>query len=380
MDPEQTSERPLQGSLQWLAERRTGIGGSEISALYLRPDGTCAHPWMSQTEMWGRKTGRLPDNQPTPWEAPHLYVGRVLEQPVREMYGTFSGRTVSDGVTLMRDRVAPTLLASTDGEQLCPSRPDEPAVYEGKVTTVFRRKDWIVREEHPDTGDVTIRELVPLHYRCQTQHYMACTGLTWSSVVAFMQADQAPIHWRDIDRHDAFIDDMRERAARWWRDHVEADVPPPIDDSEATEAALRLIHREAEEVVVQLPAAFAAALDRLEAIGDLASMLKRERQRLRNMVFAALGPATLAVIAADGRGWSLRGTSGRSLRALTASGIDRARRGAMSRPVYVPPEVGRQLDELYSLSARAFATGQSLSAKAIHLAHLAVLAAKSEME
>lgn len=371
-------ERPPQGSLQWLAERRTGLGGSEISTLYRRPDGTCAHPWLSQTELWGLKTGRIPDDQPTPREAPHLYVGRVLERPVREMYETFSGRTVADGVTLERDAIAPVLIASTDGEQRCPSRPDEPAIYEGKVTTIFRRKDWIVREESP-TGDAITREVVPLHYRCQTQHYMACTGLTWSSVVAFIQADQAPIHWRDIDRHDAFIDDMRERASRWWRDHVEADVAPPVDDAESTEAALRRIHREAEDLVVQLPAAFAAALDRLDAIADLGAMLKRERQGLRNLILAALGPATLGVIAADGRGWSLRGVSGRVLRSLTAAGIERARRGAMSKPVYVPPEVGRRLDELYRLSARAF-TDQPLSAKAIHVAHLAALAAQSQME
>lgn len=369
-----------QGSLEWLAARRSGIGGSEISALYRKPDGSCAHPWTSQHELWARKTGRIPDAQPTPREAPHLYVGRVLEGPVREMYMEFSGRTVTEGVTLERDAEAPVLLANTDGTQACPSRPGEPGVYEGKVTTVFRRVNWIARVEDPATGDVEHRELVPLHHRCQTQHYMACTSLTWASAVCFMQADAAPIHWRDIDRHDEFIDDMRERASRWWRDHVVADVAPPVDDSPATEDALRKIHSRAESLCVQLPAAFAAALDRLEAIADFGKLLKRERQRLRNILLSTMGSASLAVIADDGRGWSLRGETGRSLRALTAAGVARVRRQVdQTRTVYVPADIGTELDSLYALSARAFA-GRSLSAKAVHLAHLATQAAASFTE
>lgn len=365
-----------QGSPEWLAARRSGIGGSEISALYRKPDGSCANPFMGPMKLWGLKTGRIRDSQPSPREAPHLYVGRVLEAPVREMYAEFSGRTVTEGVTLKRDSEAPVLLANTDGAQTCPSRPGELGVYEGKVTTIFRRADWLKRIEHP-SGDVEHRELVPLHYRCQTQHYMACTGLTWASAVCFMQADRAPIHWRDIDRHDEFISDMRERAARWWRDHVEADVAPPLDDSPATEDALRKIHRETEDLALQLPAAFAAVLDRLEAIGDFSKQLKRERHRLRNLLLSTMGSASLAVIADDGRGWSLRGETGRALRALTASGIARARRriDAPTQVVYVPTEIGREIDALYSLNVRAFAG--ALSAKAIHLAHLAALAAKS---
>ncbi len=376
-----TAAKPDQGSPEWLAARRTGIGGSEISALYRKPDGSCANPWVGPTKLWALKTGRLPDAQPTPSEAPHLYVGRVLEAPVREMYVEFSGRTVTEGVTLKRDSEAEVLLANTDGEQTCPSR-STPGVYEGKVTTVFRRKDWIARIEDPVTGDVEHRELVPLHYRCQTQHYMACTGLTWASAVCFMQADAAPIHWRDIDRHDQFIDDMRERAARWWRNHVEADVAPPVDASAATEDALRKIHRETEDLALQLPAAFAAVLDRLEAIRDFSKLLKLEQQRLRNILLSTMGTAALAVIADDGRGWSLRGETGRALRALTASGIDRARRRitAPTQVVYVPTEIAREIDKLYSFNMQAFAGGQSLSAKAIHLAHLAALAAKSATE
>lgn len=358
-----------QGSPEWLAARLGGIGGSEISALYRKADGTCAHPWISQTELWALKTGRITAEQPSPFEAPHLYVGRVLEGPVREMYSTYSGRTVTDGVTLRRDALAPVLLASTDGTQECPDRPGEPGVYEGKVTTVFRRRDWIDRD---DDGE---QEIVPLHYRCQVQHYMACEDYSWGSVVAFMQGDRAPIHWRDLDRHDAFISDMRERASRWWRDYVEADTQPPADDSEATEQALRKIHRDAEEVAVWLPAAFAGVVDRLDAIADFRKALDSERQRLRNLILSTMGTAALGIIADDGRGWSLRGKSGRSLRALTSRGIERVRRTLTLRSTYVPTNIGRQLDELFAISSQVFAPGQTLDAKAIHIAHIAATAA-----
>jgi predicted phage-related endonuclease len=366
-------QKPEQGSDRWLAERRTGIGGSEVSALYTLPDGRCAHPWLSPLKLWALKTGRLPDPQPTPQEAPHLYVGRVLEKPVREMYEAFSGRTVSDGVTLLRDSQSPVMLASTDGKQVCPAR-DVPGVYEGKVTTVFRRSDWIERLD--DDGEVKLRELVPLHYQCQVQHYMACTDLSWASVVCFMQADAAPIHWRDVDRHEKFIDDMRERTARWWRDHVHADVPPAIDDSEATETALREMHSKAEKLAVLLPASFAAVYDRLEAIAEFSKLLKKEKQRLRNILLSTMGSAALAIISDDGRGWSLRGEERRSLRAMTQQRLARVGKEiTTTRVVYVPHELGRELDAIYNLNARAFAPGSSLSAKAVHLAHLAAAAA-----
>lgn len=363
------------GSPEWLAARRSGIGGSEISALYRRPDGTCAHPWISETELWAMKTGRIPDHDPTPQEAPHLYVGRVLEQPVREMYETFSGRTVGPGSTLVRDAESPVLLANTDGTQTCPRR-SEPGVYEGKVTTVFRRRDWFQRIEEAD-GSYTDVETTPLHYKCQTQHYMACDDKSWASVVCFMQGDKRPIHWRDIERHDAFISDMRERAARWWRDHVVADVAPAIDGSAATEDALRKIHRDAEDIALQLPAAFAGVLDRLDAIAEFSKLLTSERQRLRNLVLSTMGRAALAVIADDGRGWSLRGRSGRALRALTLPGVQRAGRSIReSMPVYVPAELGARIDELYRINLRAL-EHETLGAKAMHMAHLAALAAKS---
>lgn len=373
---ERPTPTPEQGSAEWLAQRRGGIGGSEISALYRKPDGTCAHPWMSQVRLWGIKTGRIEEKQPTPQEAPHLYLGKILERPVREMYEVFSGRTVVDGVTLLRDSESPVLIASTDGEQRCSSRP-EPGIYEGKVTTVFRRKEWFKRVPEPVTGEEVEVETVPPHYHWQCQHYMACTGLPWATAVAFIQADRQPIQWRDLERHDRAIDDMRERAARWWRDYVVADVQPPVDDSPATEAALREIHREAEDTMILLPAAFAAVIDRLEAVDGFTRMLKREKQRLRNLVLSTLGPAVLAMIADDGRGWSLRGDSGCSLRSLTAAGVARARKIVKGRSVAkIPTEVEHQVDVLFSLSAQAFAPGQALSAKAIHLAQLAALAAQ----
>ncbi len=362
-----------QGSPGWLAARRSGIGGSEISALYTLPNGRCAHPSLTPTRLWALKTGRLPDEQPDPRKAPHLYVGRMLERPVREMYSLYSGRTLYDGRTLLCDPEGTVLLASTDGTQYCHTRGNgnEPGVYEGKVTTVFRRRDWFELDERGDQ-----RESVPLHHVCQVQHYMACTSYSWASVVALIQGDRTPIHWRDVPRHARFIGDMRERAARWWRDHVVADAAPPVDAEWETERALWRIHREAEAMAVQLPAAFAGVFDRLEAVRFFDGMLERERQHLRNLVLSAMGPATLAVIAGDDRGWS-RGKDGRGALRPLRNALARARNG--SRPVLVGSGMSI-IDDLYRVSLAALRPENSLHATAMHIAQLAASAAAKMTE
>jgi putative phage-type endonuclease len=338
------TESPSQGTPEWLQARMSGIGGSEISALYQLPDGRLANPWLSQVRMWGEKTGRISNASPAPLEQPQLYVGTMLEPVVREMFTTFSGRKVTDGVTLLRHAESP-MIANTDGTLPNVEGKDGPGVYEGKSASAFNRSNWYEADGEPS---------IPLHIQLQVQHYLACTGLSWGCVCVFFGGDRQPISWFDIDRHQPIIDDMVERSARWWRDYVVADKQPPADTSKICESDLRALQPQDNGRFVMLPPGFSHVIARLDALDGMRGALTVERQRLRNMVISTMGGAAYAEIAGDGRGFTLRseGTS-RKFRTATHQRMDRARRDTgVSRPdaVYVPREVSEAIEAIERVS------------------------------
>lgn len=334
-----------QGTNEWLEARRAGFGGSEISALYRLPTGERANPWMTQTRLWAEKTGRVAASRPTPIEQPQLYVGTMLEPVVREMFTEFSGRKVEAGVTLHAHPDCPLLIANTDGTQVDVEGRDGPGVYEGKATSAFRRALWYDQDGDPD---------LPMYVQLQVQHYLGATGLDWGTVCTFFGGDRMPIRWFDIDRHDRIIDDMRERAARWWRDHVVADKPPPIDETAQTEQDLRDLHPRDDGRIILLPEDFGHVLARLDAMEEIGRQAEAERQRLRNLVIAAMGDAAYAEIAGDGRGFTFRleGKS-RKLRTATHKRMDRARRDTgveRPSPVYVPRQIAAAVEAVARVS------------------------------
>ena len=316
-----------QGTQEWREARGRGIGGSEISALYLLPDGSCAHPWLTPHQLWMEKTGRITPREPDPATSPQLYVGRELERPVRNLYSTFSGREVVDGVTMLRHPECPVLVANTDGQQVNVDGKDGPGVYEGKTTSVFNRRSW-----EDDDGCLK----APDHYQLQVQHYLACTGLRWGTVVVFLAGDREPIRWIDIERHEGIISDMLERSERWWHDHVELDVPPPVDDTRETGRRLADASPKDDGRVIILPDEFATVIDWIDNLAQVAKNAKAERQRVVNIVTAAMGSAAYG-LTYDGRGLSLKldKAGRRTLRTIGEAGMARVTRVSRPRRTFI---------------------------------------------
>jgi putative phage-type endonuclease len=330
---------PVQGSAEWLRARALGIGGSEASVLY------GCNPWQNELALWARKTGRIIDPPATIHTAPALYWGTALEKVVRQGYQDLTGRNVTDGHTLLQHPECPVLVANTDGTIIDVEGKDGPGVYEGKCASAFARRDWYAEDSAPS---------IPLHYQVQVQHYLACTGYRWASLAVYFGGDRQPLAWFDIERHEGLISDLLERASRWWRDHVVADVPPAIDDSPTTEATLRAIRPLDTGAIVRLPDEFAPVLDRLAACDTLAAQIEAERQRCRNLVIATMGDAAYGQVY-DGRGFTFRaeGSGGRVLRVASEGRMKRARQDTgVSYPpaAEVPPGVAEQLQGIASIA------------------------------
>ncbi|MCR5893347.1 MULTISPECIES: lambda-exonuclease family protein [Burkholderia] len=202
----------------WLAVRRTGIGGSDASAA------VGLNPYMSALELWLDKTGRadgLPRPDPDDTTSP-TYWGTLLEPIVAASYTKQTGNRVRRVNAVLRHPSIPFMLANIDREIV--GVPDV-QILECKTAGEFGVRLW--------------REGVPEYVQIQVQHQLAVTGKTAAHVAVLLCGQALEVH--RIERDDALIGRLVELEARFWR-FVETDTPPPADGSESADRALRHLY------------------------------------------------------------------------------------------------------------------------------------------
>lgn len=188
--------------LRWLAARRTGLGGSDASAL------VGLSKYTSRVALWEDKTGNLPlvDEQSEDAE-----MGSLLEPVVRERFARIHGLKIRM-VGMLRSVEWPWMLANLDG--LC----SDGAGYEGKTTSVYAAHHW---------ADGQVAD----HAELQSQWCMAVTGLErWH--VACLIGGQRNVY-RTVERDDSLIADLVQIGRAFWHDHVLTGHAPAVDGSAA---------------------------------------------------------------------------------------------------------------------------------------------------
>lgn len=202
----------------WLAVRRTGIGGSDAAAA------VGLNPYMSPLELWLDKTGRgegLPGPDPNDTTSP-TYWGTLLEPIVAASYTKQTGNRVRRVNAVLRHATIPFMLANVDREVVgC----RDVQLLECKTAGEFGARLW--------------RAGVPEYVELQVQHQLAVTGKS-AAHVAVLLCGQALEVFR-VERDDALIGRLIELEARFWQ-YVECDKPPPADASESADRALRHLY------------------------------------------------------------------------------------------------------------------------------------------
>ena len=260
------------GREDWLAVRRTGIGGSDAAAA------VGLNPYMSPLELWLDKTGRaegMPRPSPDDTTSP-TYWGALLEPIVAASYTKQTGNRVRRVNAVLRHPTIPWMLANVDREVVgC----RDIQLLECKTAGEFGASLW--------------REGVPEYVELQVQHQLAVTGRT-AAHVAVLLCGQALEVFR-VERDDALIARLIELEQRFWR-YVETDMPPPADGSESAERALRHLYPGNGGTVDfiddrRLSSVFA------DLVAVRAEIEQREAQEalLRQTLIQAMGEATRAV-------------------------------------------------------------------------------------
>ncbi len=191
---------------QWLAERRRGIGSSDIAALI------GADPYRGPLDVWLDKTGRSPEGI----ETRPMRLGHKLE-PI--ILAEFTEETGHEAILDNRLAWHPSVsIACATPDALLV---DLQAGAELKAPGLRQAGHW-----GRSWGDE-----YPEHYLAQCAWQMAVKGLDEWFLAALLGGQDFRVYHirRDRDLEGGLL----EAAERFWRDHVVNDRAPELDASEA---------------------------------------------------------------------------------------------------------------------------------------------------
>lgn len=224
---------------EWLTWRRTGIGASDVAAVL------GLSPWTSPWALWADKVGLSTDDDPSE----DMEFGTRAEPMLRDYFQDRTGLTVAGEQMRVTHPEHAWMLATLDG-----------LAFDGNAEPTIANALGGV--EHKKSSDMpeAWAERIPLHYQCQAQWQMACTGLErcWFSV---LHTAFGRMRYRvyEFARDDADIAHLIDRCSTFWHDHVLTGVPPLADGSASTTDAIK--H------------AYPAGIGSIEADDDLAAMV-----------------------------------------------------------------------------------------------------------
>lgn len=195
----------------WLIQRRKSIGGSDAAGI------VGLSKWASPFSVWAEKTGRTAEKEDT--EA--MRQGRDLESYVAKRWAEETGKRVYRVSAMLYNPQYPFAHADVDRMVM-----GENAGLECKTTFSLDLKQFNGVE-------------FPMQYYAQCVHYLAVTGADrwYLAVLAYGRGFFTFV----LERNQAEIDALMAAEEAFWH-QVEQDIPPAVDGSDATTAALQEVY------------------------------------------------------------------------------------------------------------------------------------------
>ena len=213
---------------EFLARRRTGIGGSDISAIL------GLNPYKSSYSLWLDKTGRSVD-EPDADAAERMYWGSTLEDVVAGHYAKSRGVRIQRINTQLRHADCPIAVANIDRAIVADgsrARWDEREHRVAGATGLLEVKTaHALAARGAQWGEPGTDE-VPQSYWLQCQWYLGISGLESAEIAVLFGGQRFVVYTIAADR--MIFGDLVESAREWWQRHVEADTPPdPTTEDDA---------------------------------------------------------------------------------------------------------------------------------------------------
>ena len=246
--------------IDWLLDRRKGIGGSDVAAIM------GLNKWKSAYQIWLEKTGQVglseSDSEPAYW-------GTVLEEVVAKEFAVRTGKKVRRRNQVFEHPEYPFLRANIDRDVV-----GEKAILECKTANQFLSKEWDGEE-------------VPLSYLCQVQHYMNVLDRDYCYFAVLIGGEK--FIWKRIERDQELIDSITKRLIGFWEENVIKGIEPSIDGSDATKKFLNAHYNEEGLNEITLSNHFDELIESKKQLKETEKSIKIQIQEIDNQIKSELG-------------------------------------------------------------------------------------------
>lgn len=206
----------------WLAERKKGLGGTDVACIMMA--GADASEKVGSFEgsafkIWSEKTGLFDTDD---YDDAILMRGRVMEKYVCEFYQLHLGegcKLWEEGLTWHQTR--PRIFGT----------PDRLVEHNG-VRFGMDAKTRRFRRGWGDSGTTD----VPLDVEIQMRVYMEIFDAPYWDIATLFSLDDFRVY--RIERDKELGESILQVACDWWDTHVERQVPPDVD---ATDACMKVL-------------------------------------------------------------------------------------------------------------------------------------------
>ena len=213
-----------QSRAEWLANRQTYLGGTDIAAIL------GLNPYKSAYDVYAEKV--LGERSESSRKA---QAGTALEPLVRQWYSEELGVTIAEAGT-MRHPEYPFLAANIDGyiPDVC--------VWECKTFDFSTASKW----GEPNSDEV------PPHYWAQAQWYTGFTGLPYAVIVAL---DRGTMDYTCYEvKHDpCLFETMVDSGVEFWNQYVATKASPPLTTMDTSRIAELFPEPVSPELLISTP-------------------------------------------------------------------------------------------------------------------------------
>lgn len=284
----------------WLAQRRTGIGGSDVAAIlglskyrspldvYKDKIGETPDSEQSQAAYWGTKLEDIVAKEFQ--ERTGLKVQRVNKQLSREgwMHANIDRAVVNHAIS-GTVRIQGEAKQAETGRLLTTD-----AILECKTASSYIADQWgPSQEEEIVSGKVVSDHKIPIYYETQVQWYLGVTGASVCFVAALLGGQDFRIYL--VHRDNEVITALQDQCRAFWFEHVQKQVPP---DPHTAEEVQKLFAKDDGEMI-EASNEVATDIGELRNLVEQVKALEAEQKIVKDRICAALGERTGFLIAGE---------------------------------------------------------------------------------
>lgn len=252
---------------QQIQARKSSIGASDSAAV------VGLNPYRTAWDVWASKTGRVDDfagNEAT--EAGDLLEDAIIGWALKRL-------DVQSHIRAPAQIKAGIMSANIDAAAI---------LFNGEPVIIEAKQSGVTGPLNFDLWGEDRSEDVPDWFRVQVQHQMHVAGPQYQR--AFLAALLPPMGFvlYEIHRDEDAIAAIVEVCTRFWREHVEKDVPP--DAMPTLEVAKRMLRLPGKEIRID-----AALVGEWEMAKDLFKEAEATKDAAQAKLLAALGDAEIGI-------------------------------------------------------------------------------------